>query len=245
MSRRNFCPPIAARRIASGAQPGCAATDDSRLSARHRFVLAGLGLDLVLSAGGCTAPPAPSSTGQVPAPATEGPAAVRPPAPAALPVEPLVTLQDLMVNEVDYSADRIWDASGQVIDAHGSRDLRPRTDAEWAQLRHHAVVLLEATNLLVIPNRKVAAVPFPSDGPGVNSSEEIQRQIDANRIQFNAYALALRAVARQELEAIDRHDADRLFALGNDMDSACEACHKANWYPHEVVPDPPANPPAP
>jgi hypothetical protein len=66
----------------------------------------------------------------------------------------------------------------------GSR--QPRTEEQWSAVRQHAVVLLESTNLLMIPRRRVAAKPF-----------------------------------------------------------ACEACHLANWYPHEVVPPLPADPPPP
>lgn len=181
---------------------------------------------------------------QLPAQASSAIGAATAPA-NPVPIEAQVTLQDLMLDEVDYSADAIWDATGTVIDQHGTDVRKPKTDADWEALRHHAVVLLEATNLLVIPNRKIAAKPFPSDGPGVLSSDEIQQRIDANRDEFNAFALGLRAVAKQELAAIDVRDADKLFDLGNAMDSACEACHKANWYPHEVVPDTPANPPSP
>ncbi|RZZ86767.1 hypothetical protein [Pseudoxanthomonas winnipegensis] len=198
-----------------------------------------LGIAVTLLGSACGSPP------QTPVAPSAAAATGAPTSPAALPVAPLVTLQDLMVNTVDYSADHLWEASGKVIDAQGTRDLRPRTEAEWLELRRHAVVLLEATNLLVIPDRKVAAVAFPSDGPGVNGSDQIQRQIDTHRDQFNAFALGLRAVVQQELAAIDQRDADRLFVLGNDMDSACEACHKANWYPGEIVPDPPKDPPTP
>ncbi len=213
------------------------------LNTRHLFALASLG---VASAFGTACHrPEPAAAPASIAPSSEFSATSAPVASNDLPVEPLVTLQDLMKHEVDYSADRIWDASGRIITAKGTQDLRPKTDAEWDEVRHHAVVLVEATNLLVIPNRKVAAVPFPSDGPGVNSSDQIQQQIDAHRDQFDAFALGLRAVAQQELAAIERHDADKLLQLGDDMDSACEACHKANWYPHEVVPPPPANPPSP
>lgn len=169
------------------------------------------------------------------------PAATRP----AAPVEALVTLQDVMLNEVDASADAIWEATGTITTREGTVDRRPRTEAEWEALRRHAVVLLEATNLLVIPDRKVTDKPFPSDGPGVLSSAEIQQRIDGNREEFNGFALGLRQVARAQLQAIDARDVDALLTLGDAMDTACEACHRANWYPNEVVPPLPANPPPP
>jgi hypothetical protein len=82
----------------------------------------------------------------------------------------------------------------------GSVEKQPRSDEDWQALRRHAVVLLEATNLLVIPGRRVLA-------------------------------------------AIDSRDVDTLLKEGVVMDNACEACHRSFWYPHEVVPPLPAEPP--
>lgn len=156
-----------------------------------------------------------------------------------------MSLQDVMLNEVDASADAIWEATGTITTSQGVVDRKPRTDAEWDALRRHAVVLLESTNLLVIPGRKVSDTRFPSDGPGVFSSDEIQQRIDGNREEFNGFALGLRQVARAQLKAIDARDVDTLLDLGDAMDTACEACHRANWYPNEVVPPLPDNPPPP
>lgn len=206
----------------------------------HRHLLAPV-LALLLAAA-CAPTPAPSARAE----AAAAPAGSPPAAPVTVPpVEALVTLQDVMVNVVDVSADALWEATGTITTAQGTVRRMPRTDAEWNALRRHAVVLLEATNLLVIPDRKVAAIGFASDGPGVLSSDQIQQQIDAHRDQFDGFALGLRAVARQQLEAIDARDADGLLRLGDAMDSACEACHLATWYPNETVPPLPDNPPPP
>lgn len=164
---------------------------------------------------------------------------------AGPPVQPLATLQDLMRYEVDANADPIWDAVGSIITRDGIAERQPRADAEWEEVRRHAILLLEATNLLVIPGRKVSAAPFPSDGPGVFGSADIQRRIDRHRPEFNAYALGLRAIVADEIKAIDKRDAKALQSLGESMDAACEACHVANWYPNEVVPELPPAPPPP
>ena len=165
-------------------------------------------------------------------------------APPAAPLETIATLQDLMRDEVDPCADYIWDSVGSITTASGTVERQPRTDAEWAELRHNAVVLLEATNLLVIPGRQVSLTGFPSDGPGVLSSAEIQQRLTGHRAEFNGFAVALRGTARKVLAAVDARDSAALLHLGEEMDGACEACHLANWYPHEVIPRLPANPPA-
>jgi cytochrome c553 len=70
----------------------------------------------------------------------------------------------------------------------------------------------------------------------VLSSAEIERNLTRDRRGFEAFALALRVVAWQELAAVDHQDAAALAQTGEAMDAACEACHVANWYPHEIIP---------
>jgi hypothetical protein len=66
------------------------------------------------------------------------------------------TIRELMQSIVAPSAQGLWDSVGRVSDAEGTRDLEPRSDAEWAAVRRHAVSLIESTNLLLIRGRHVA-----------------------------------------------------------------------------------------
>lgn len=157
-------------------------------------------------------------------------------APVPPPIVPTATIQDLMDAEVDPAADFIWDSVGTIITATGVEERQPRTDEQWQELRRRAITLVEAANLLVIPGRHVASNEFPSAGPGVLSAAEIQRKLEADPASFNGFALALREVALRELLAIDHKDVGALSAAGEAMDDACEACHLANWYPHEIIP---------
>lgn len=159
------------------------------------------------------------------------------------PFEVTASLQELMRDEVDASADGIWDAVGTTTTRDGIVEKRPRSEEDWQALRRHAVILLEATNLLVIPGRRVAAKEFPSDGPGVLSSQEIQTELEHRQQEFAGLAQGLRATGRRVLAAIDSRDVDGLLKEGAVMDSACEECHRSFWYPHEVVPALPAEPP--
>jgi hypothetical protein len=156
--------------------------------------------------------------------------------PVPPPVLPTATIQELMDSEIDPAADFIWGSVGTIITAAGVEDRQPRTDEEWQELRRKAITLVEATNLLLIPGRHVARSEFPSAGPGVLSSEEIERKLAGDPESFDAFALAVREVALTELLAIDHKDAAALSAAGEAMDGACEACHVANWYPHEIIP---------
>jgi cytochrome c556 len=165
--------------------------------------------------------------------------------PETLPFEVTASLQELMRDEVDASADAIWDSVGTTTTRNGSVEKQPRSDEDWQALRRQAVVLLEATNLLVIPGRRVAQREFPSDGPGVFSSQQIQTELRRRQPEFNAFAQGLRGSGRRVLAAIDSRDVDALLKEGAVMDNACEACHRSFWYPQEVVPTLPAEPPQP
>ncbi len=156
--------------------------------------------------------------------------------PVQPPFLPTATIQDLMDSEIDPAADFIWESVGTVITAAGIEDRQPRTNEQWKELRRKAITLVEATNLLFIPGRHVASNEFPSAGPGVLSSAEIERKLARDRASFNAFALSLREVALRELTAVDHRDVAAIADAGEAMDGICEACHVANWYPHEVIP---------
>lgn len=154
----------------------------------------------------------------------------------SLPFLPIASIQDLMESQIDPDADFIWGSVGTIITAAGVDERQPHTDEEWQEVRRKVVALIEATNLLIIPGRRVASEEFASAGPGVLSSAEIERRLAGDRADFNHFAVALREVAVQELAAVERKDAAALSQDGEAMDAVCEACHVANWYPHEIIP---------
>lgn len=167
------------------------------------------------------------------------------PAPYVPPYAAQITLQDVMNQIIDPEADIIWNATGAVATKQGIVERYPRTDADWEAQRRAVLRLLEASNLLLIPDRQVTATPFESAGPGVFSSAEVQHQVDTRRAVFNGLALNLCSTAQQLLKASDTRDVQSLLALGDALDKACEACHKTFWYPNEKVPFPPLRPPSP
>lgn len=156
-----------------------------------------------------------------------------------------ITVQDLMNQIIDPEADVIWNATGSVSTKEGTVERYPKTEADWEAQRRAVLRLLEASNLLLIPDRKVTDTAFESAGPGVFSSAEVQHEVDARRAVFNGMALNLRGAAQQLLKATDTRDVKSLLVLGNTLDQACEGCHKTFWYPNEKVPFPPLRPPSP
>jgi hypothetical protein len=171
---------------------------------------------------------------------TPAPAATAAP---ATPFQPDASIQDLMVNVVDHNADILWESVAVISSEKGIEERMPRTDEEWATVRSAAVTLAEATNLLMIPGRKVAhdgKVLQDSEVEGILKAGEIQSLIDGDHSKFAAKAMALHATALEALRAIDAKDHNRLSDIGGAIDEACEQCHTTYWYPNEK--GPPAGP---
>jgi hypothetical protein len=165
-----------------------------------------------------------------------------PPAAAAapqVPFQPDASIQDLMENVVDHNADILWESVAVISSEKGIEERMPRTDEEWKQVRAAAVTLAEATNLLMIPGRKVAhegKVLQDSDVEGILKAEQIQALIDGDHSKFASKAMALHAAALEALKAVDAKDHNKLSDVGGAIDEACEQCHTTYWYPDEQKP---------
>jgi len=138
---------------------------------------------------------------------------------------------------VDPSSDVLFDAVATDITASGVNEKRPQTDEEWQKVESNALMLAEAANLLKMPGRKAASPgdKTKSEGPDAPelTPEEIQAKIDADRGKWLKYASNLQEQARKTLVAAKKKDAGEVFALGEDIDMACEDCHLEYWYPND------------
>jgi hypothetical protein len=150
-------------------------------------------------------------------------------------LQPTATIQELMEGQVDPAADALWDSVAVIVNASGTEERQPRTDADWKAVRLQALTLIEATNLLSIPGRRVGA-GTTAPGPGELPWAERQRRIDADRDAFVGFATVLRAAAQEALAAIEARNAQRLMDAGGSLDTACEACHLTYWYPTQKPP---------
>jgi hypothetical protein len=158
---------------------------------------------------------------------------------AETPFRLTATIQELMDAEVDASADFLWASVGFVATDKGIEDKSPKTDAEWTTVRHHALILAEASNLLIMDGRIVAREGLSLDEEekgGIEDPKEIQQAIAMNRAAFVGFAGRLHDVSLQMLDAIDKRDLDAMGKAGEDLDAACEACHRTFWYPNAVEP---------
>jgi hypothetical protein len=151
------------------------------------------------------------------------------------PFEITATIRELMDSTVDPAADGLWDSVAVTSTSKGIEETQPKTDADWAAVRRHAVTLMESMNLVVMKGRHAAPAGTKA-ALGELTPDEIDQHIDANRGALIGFAKVLRATARKALTAIDKKDVKGLFEAGSDIDEACEACHVTFWYPNQKVP---------
>ena len=155
---------------------------------------------------------------------------------------PTATVKDLMQSVVDPNADVVWLAVTTVQTAKGTVETAPKTDEEWTKVRHGAIALTEASNLLMVPGRHVARPGEKSETPGVElEPSEMETLINKDLAAWRKRAHGLHEAGLAALQAIDAKDANKLFEVGEQIERACEGCHSQYWYPNEKIPPVPAS----
>jgi hypothetical protein len=140
---------------------------------------------------------------------------------------PQATIDEVMNAMIMPFASVVWEAVVYEDTIKG-----PATDEGWQQARNAAVALAESANVLMIPDRPVAAADKVA-GEGELSPQEIGVLIATSRGAWIGYSRSLHEVATQTIQAIDARDPQKLADLGGTMDAICQACHKQFWYPSQ------------
>ena len=156
---------------------------------------------------------------------------------------PTATVEELMRTMIDPPADAVWDSVVTEATTNGIIEIRPETEEDWFRLRRHAITLAEATNLLVVPSRRVAGPDARSELPGIDlHPDAIQQLLTENWASWVAAVQMLRMTSRTLIDAIDNQDIDALLIAGTELDLACENCHSQFWYPDQDDPRPAPSP---
>jgi hypothetical protein len=158
------------------------------------------------------------------------------PAAAAPAVGPDATIQDIMKNVIDPSAEHMWKSVGVEISAKGSIEKQPRTEEEWTEERRHAKTLVDAGDLLLVPGRKAAAPGVKSEFPGIELEPvEIDALLQKEWPQFERLAKDFQKASAEQLKAVEARDIEGIYKTGGDLDTTCENCHKVFYYPNDPI----------
>ena len=148
---------------------------------------------------------------------------------------PTTTIKDMMDGLVDPAADTIWNSVATVITKKGKEEKVPHTDEEWATVRHGAIQLVEASNLLQIPGRHVGK-PGERNEQGIElQPDQIEAMINQDRQTWITMAHGLHDAATEALKAAEAKDPAKVLESGERIDNACEHCHQRYWYPHPAA----------
>ena len=170
--------------------------------------------------------------------------AAKDPAPAATQpqYQATATIKDIMLSIVDPNADVVWLSVTTVQSAKGTVDTAPKNDEEWKKVRQGAIALTEASNLLMMPGRHVAGPGEKSETPGVElEPSEMEELIKKDRAAWVMRATKLHEAGLAAIQAIDAKDSQKVFEVGEQIEQACENCHRQYWYPNEQIPPVPAS----
>jgi cytochrome c556 len=149
---------------------------------------------------------------------------------------PVVSVKELMRDMIDPIADNIFDAVGITTDDKGTHERVPTSEADWEKIRIGAVTMAEGAYLLKIP-RPWTPPGDNNDSEGPDAPElspaEIEAKVKADPVEWNARIEALRNVGLEVLDIVRRKDVAELWDASENLDTACEACHRSYWYPKE------------
>jgi hypothetical protein len=100
-----------------------------------------------------------------------------------------------------------------------------------------AVTMAEGAYLLKV--RRPFAPPGDlnnSTGPDAVelSPDQIAAKVEKDPVEWNARIEALRNVGLEVLEIVKRRNAQELWDASENLDAACEGCHRSYWYPGET-----------
>jgi hypothetical protein len=151
-------------------------------------------------------------------------------------LKPVVSVKELMKYMIDPVSDNIFNAVGTTVTKRGVVDVEPRTEEDWDKIRTGAVSLAEGAYLLKI--RRPFTPPGDenaSTGPEAVelSPAQITAKVERDPVEWNARIEALRNVALEALDVARRKDVKELWDVGENLENACEACHRSYWYPGE------------
>ena len=126
----------------------------------------------------------------------------KPAAPAAPPLQPVLSMKQLMEWVIDPAADAVWEPVKTIITEQGTKEIAPQTDEQWEAVRHGAATLHESAHLLTLEGRA------------------------RDRGEWTKAARGLMEAADEALKAVEARNAQAVFDAGGRIYNACSNCHR-------------------
>jgi hypothetical protein len=152
-------------------------------------------------------------------------------------MKPVVSVKELMDYMIDPASDYIFDSVKTLIRPDGKViEVVPKTDEDWEKLRVGAVTLAEGVYLLKV-QRPFAPAGDVNNSVGPDATElapeQIAAKVSKDPVEWNARIETLRNVGLQVLDIVKKKNTKELWDASENLDEACESCHRSYWYPKE------------
>lgn len=148
-----------------------------------------------------------------------------------IPYDTSISIREIMASLIDPPADALWNSVRVVSDSTGITEYVPESDEDWAALRHDAISIIEGSNALMMPGRRVAPPGAEGEFPKYEfTPEEVEAILANDRASWIGFASQLQDSALEILDAVNNRDTEKLTEWGAYLDEACEACHSVYWY---------------
>lgn len=144
----------------------------------------------------CTPSP---ETAASPAPAAQPSPASQSASTASDPLHLPVSINAVMVAQVDFAADGIWRPAVSET---------PLTDKQWLMVEQDAINLISSASLITMP------------GAGDNDAEWVTEP------DWRRWATDMQVTAEQAKSAVETKDKERLKLVGDRLVEICQTCHQ-------------------
>ena len=129
------------------------------------------------------------------------------------PPTPETTVQQLMADDVQPTAQVYWNAVQYISAEEGEHDIFPRTEADWKKTRDAATRMIELAELLQTPG-----------------------YAESRGDDWIQISQSLAEVGRLAEQAAESKDPEKVFEVGGTMYSVCSGCHQV-FPPTEMPQD--------
>lgn len=116
-----------------------------------------------------------------------------------IPYTPEISINEIMVAQIDHAAHFIWEAADPAS---------PATDTDWQEVEHHAIQLLSSRAAMTM------------GGTGVNDAMWIAQS------SWREYVLDMSDAAQLALRSARQQDREGLQEAGDLLIQSCESCHQ-------------------
>lgn len=151
---------------------------------------------------------------------------------------PKANLNQTMLTKVNPNGLALWDVTNNALDKNGNVDAKLVKAEDWNRLLTIGKALEEGGRTLATSNGIIAAAPgvkLQDEGnSGASTAADVQRYLDAKPEEFRKQAQILQKTGASIVEAVQKHDAQKLSDVSNALDGVCENCHVIFWYPQQV-----------